>query len=173
MSNPYNPGGASSVDPAAGASAFDPGAGPAYGSAAGSSAASPARHPEESHSIGDRLGDVTRDLSTLMRQEVALAKAEVKQASGRAGKGVGLFAGAALGGFFVLLFLSLSLWWAIGNGTGRGWAALIVAGIWAVIAAILAVLGKKEIDKIRGIPQTTDTLGKIPNALKGQEENNR
>ena len=163
-------GGASPYDPAGGASAFDPsGAGPAYDAGA---AGSSHRH-EETHSIGDRLGDVTRDLSTLMRQEVALAKAEVKQASTRAGKGVGMFVGAALGGFFVLLFLSVSLWWAIGNGTGRGWAALIVAAIWAVIAAVLAFLGKKEFDRIRGIPQTTDTLGKIPNALKGQEENNR
>ena len=128
---------------------------------------------EESHSIGERLGEVTRDLSTLMRQEVALAKAEVKQSSARAGKGIGLLAGAAVGGFFVLLFLSISLWWAIGNSLGRGWAALIVAVIWAIIAAILFSVGKKELQKIQGVPQTTDTLGKIPNALKGQEENNQ
>jgi tetrahydromethanopterin S-methyltransferase subunit G len=128
---------------------------------------------EESHSIGERLGEVTRDLSTLMRQEVALAKAEVKQSSSRAGKGIGLLAGAAVGGFFVLLFLSISLWWAIGNSLGRGWAALIVAVVWAIIAAILFSVGKKELQKIQGVPQTTDTLGKIPNALKGQEENNQ
>ena len=128
---------------------------------------------EESHSIGARLGEVTRDLSTLMRQEVALAKAEVKQSSARAGKGIGLLAGAAVGGFFVLLFLSVSLWWAIGNGLGRGWAALIVAVIWAIIAAILFSVGKKALQQIQGVPQTADTLGKIPNALKGQEENNQ
>ena len=172
MSSSYNPGGggAGPYDPAGGASALDPSAAdPTFDAGVAASA----HRPEESHSIGERLGEVTRDLSTLMRQEVALAKAEVKQASTRAGKGVGMFVGAALGGFFVLLFLSISLWWAIGNGTGRGWAALIVAAIWAVIAGVLAFLGKKEFDKIRGIPETTDTLGKIPNALKGQEENNR
>ena len=128
---------------------------------------------EESHSIGERLGEVTRDLSTLMRQEVALAKAEVKQSSARAGKGIGLLAGAAVGGFFVLLFLSISLWWAIGNSLGRGWAALIVAVIWAIIAAILFSVGKKELQKIQGVPRTAETVGKIPNALKGQEENNQ
>jgi tetrahydromethanopterin S-methyltransferase subunit G len=128
---------------------------------------------EESHSIGERLGEVTRDLSTLMRQEVALAKAEVKQSSTRAGKGIGLLAGAAVGGFFVLLFLSISLWWAIGNSLGRGWAALIVAVIWAIIAAILFSVGKKELQKIQGVPRTAETVGKIPNALKGQEENNQ
>lgn len=127
----------------------------------------------EPPSIGERLGDVTRDLSTLLSQEIALAKAELKQSGTRAGKGVGLLAGAALGGFFVLLFASVALWWAIGNGLGRGWAALIVAAIWAVVAGVLAVLGRGELRRIQGVPQTADTLGKIPNALKGQEENNR
>ncbi len=124
-------------------------------------------------SIGELMGNVTRDLSTLMRQEVALATAELKQSGSRAGKGIGMFVGAGVGGFMVLLFLSISLWWAIGNLLGRGWAALIVAVIWAIIAAILFSLGKKEMERVRGIPDTTDTLGKIPNALKGNEEENR
>jgi tetrahydromethanopterin S-methyltransferase subunit G len=104
---------------------------------------------------------------------VALATAELKQTGSRAGKGIGMYAGAAVGGFFVLLFLSVALWWAIGNELGRGWAALIVAVIWAIIAAVFASLGKKEMERVRGIPDTTDTLGKIPNALKGNEEENR
>jgi len=127
----------------------------------------------ERASIGELLGNVTRDLSTLMRQEVALATAELKQSGARAGKGIGLFVGAGIGGFMLLLFLSVSLWWAIGNYTGRGWAALIVAVIWGIIAAILFFVGKKEMERVRGIPDTTDTLGKIPNALKGNEEENR
>jgi tetrahydromethanopterin S-methyltransferase subunit G len=129
--------------------------------------------PAEEVSLGERLGNVTRDLSTLMRQEVALAKAEVSQSASQAGKGVGLLVGAGIGAFFVLLFLSVSLWWAIGNATGRGWAALIVAVVWAIIAAILLSVGRKELKKVRGIPTTTDTLGKIPNAVKGKEEDNR
>lgn len=123
-------------------------------------------------SLGERLGDVTRDLSTLMRQEVALAKAEVSQSASNAGKGIGMLVGAALGAFFVLLFLSIALAIAIGNSIGYGKAALIVAAIWAVIAIVLAVVGRGELKKIRGVPQTADTLGKIPNALKGQEEKN-
>ncbi|MDE8588109.1 phage holin family protein, partial [Arthrobacter sp. NQ4] len=47
-------------------------------------------------SLGDLLGDVTRDLSTLMRQEVELAKAELKQSTSRAGKGAGMLAGAGI-----------------------------------------------------------------------------
>ena len=123
-------------------------------------------------SIGDVLADVTRDVSTLMRQEVALAKAELKQSSSKAGKGIGMFAGAGVAGLLFLVFLSIALWWAIGNETGRGWAGLIVAGIWLLIAGILAFLGKKELDRMRGLQQTSETLSKVPNALKGNEENN-
>ncbi len=137
----------------------------------GSSSLEP-EHRQEDLSLGDRLSNVTRDLSTLMRQEVALAKAEVSESASRAGKGVGLLAGAAVAGFFVLMFLSISLWRALGNEIGFGWSALIVAVIWAIIAAVLAALGKKAMDQVRGVPQTTDSLGKIPNALKGQEEKN-
>jgi hypothetical protein len=137
----------------------------------GASSLEPER--QEAPTLGERLGDVTRDLSILMRQEVALAKAEVAQSASRAGKGVGLLAGAALGGYFVLLFLSFALWVAIGSQIGYGWSALIVAVIWAIIAAVLASVGKKELDKVRGVPRTTETLGKIPNALKGQEEKNQ
>jgi hypothetical protein len=137
----------------------------------GSSSLEPEARQDEL-SLGDRLGNVTRDISTLMRQEVALAKAEVSESASRAGKGVGLLAGAAVAGFFLLMFLSISLWRAIGNETGFGWSALIVAVIWGIIAAVLASVGKKAMDQVRGVPETTDSLGKIPNALKGQEEKN-
>jgi hypothetical protein len=127
---------------------------------------------EETRSIGQILGNVTQDLSLLMRQEVALAKAEASQSAKNAGKGVGMYVGAALGGFFLLLFLSTALMWALGGLIGYGWSSLIVAAIWGIIALILASAAKKEMQKIRGLPDTADTVGKIPNALKGQEEKN-
>ena len=137
----------------------------------GASSIEPERH--DSPSLGERLGDVTRDLSLLMRQEVALAKAEVSQSASNAGKGIGMLVGAALAGYFVLLFLSVALWVAIGSLIGYGWSALIVAVIWAIIGAVLFSVGKKELNRVRGVPTTTETLGKIPNALKGQEEKNQ
>jgi hypothetical protein len=127
---------------------------------------------EETRSIGQILGNVTQDLSTLMRQEVALAKAEASQSAKNAGKGIGMYIGAALGGFFLLLFLSTALMWAVGGLIGYGWSSLIVAVVWGIVAAVLASVAKKEMQKIRGLPDTADTVGKIPNALKGQEEKN-
>jgi Flp pilus assembly protein TadB len=84
-----------------------------------------------------------------------------------------MYVGAALGGFFLLLFLSTALMWGLGQLLGSdGWAAVIVAAIWGIIALVLASMAKKEMQKIRGLPDTADTVGKIPNALKGQEEKN-
>ncbi|MDQ0771251.1 prepilin signal peptidase PulO-like enzyme (type II secretory pathway) [Pseudarthrobacter defluvii] len=122
-------------------------------------------------SLGELLGDVTRDLSTLMRKEVELAKAELKQSTSRAGKGAGMLAGAGVGGHFVLLFLSLALMWALGAIMPLGWSALIVAVIWAIIAAVLASIGRKELKQIKGLPQTGETLSEIPPTLKPGEVN--
>ena len=120
----------------------------------------------ETSSLGDLLGEVTRDMSTLMRQEVELAKVELKQSATRAGKGSGMLAGAGVAGHFVLVFLSLALWWALGNVMGLGWSGVVVAIIWGIIAAVLASIGRKELKAIKGLPQTAETLQEIPPTLK-------
>lgn len=126
-------------------------------------------HREEERSIGEILSDVTTDLSTLMHQELELAKAELKQTATRAGTGAGLFGGAAVAGHMVLLFLSIALWWSVGMLIGQGWSGLIVAIIWAIVGAVLAVTGRGQLARARGIPRTTETVAKIPDALKGNE----
>lgn len=123
--------------------------------------------------LGELIGEITADLSTLVRQEIELAKAEAKESATRAGKGAGMFGGAGLAGHFVLLFLSIALWWGLGNATGHAWSALIVAAIWAIIAVVLAMVGRKEFQSIRGLPRTAETIQKIPNAVKGHEQENR
>lgn len=133
----------------------------------------PAAYPDETlpeeRSIGDMVGKVAEDLGTLVQQELELAKAELKQTATRAGAGAGMFGGAAVGALLMLIFLSTAVWWAIGNETGRGWAGLIVAAIWAVITAVLYFLGRAQLSKARGLPKTTETVKKIPDALKGNE----
>ncbi len=120
----------------------------------------------ESASLGDLLGEVTRDMSALLRQEVDLAKVELKESATRAGKGSGMLGGAAVAGHFALIFLSLALWWALGTLWGLGWSGVVVAVIWGIVAGILAVLGRKELKAIKGLPQTAQTLQKIPPTLK-------
>jgi hypothetical protein len=123
-------------------------------------------------SVGELVGEVSRDLSTLIRQEIELAKAEARQSARRAGKGAGMFGGAGVAGYMVLLFLSLALWWVLGAAMGGGWSALVVAAVWAVIAAVLAARGRAELRAVEGMPQTAESVKKIPDALRGNEEKN-
>lgn len=129
-----------------------------------------AEQKAEIASLGDIVGDISAGLSTLMRQEVALAKAEARESASQAGKAAGLFSGAALGGWMAALFLSLAVWeWIAGAIDNRGWAAVIVMAIWAVIAAVLAAMGKAEMKRVNGLPRTVETTKRVPDALKGQE----
>jgi putative superfamily III holin-X len=127
---------------------------------------------EQRPSIGGLLGDVSKDLSELVRQEIALAKAEATQSATRVGKGAGLLGGAGMAGHFVLLFLSVALWWGLGNSIGRSWSALVVAAIWALVCAVLALVGRSQLRSVQGLDRTTETVKKIPTALKGHEEEN-
>lgn len=132
-------------------------------------AGSPVPATEGRASVGELLSDVAEDLSTLMRQEVELAKAEVRQSAVRAGKGAGLLAGAGISGHMALLFASAAAWWGLGDVIGHAWSALVVGAAWLIIAAVTGQLGRREITAISGAPQTADTLRQIPAAVKGNE----
>ena len=133
----------------------------------------PARDPGVSpdDSLGAIVGKLTGDLSTLVRQEIALAKAEVTQDAKHAGKGAGMLAGTGVAGHFVLLFLSIAAWVGLGDLMGSGWSALVVAAVWAIVEAVLYARGRKELARTTGLPRTTDTVGRIPSALKPHQEN--
>ncbi|HJD77760.1 MAG TPA: phage holin family protein [Corynebacterium pollutisoli] len=121
-------------------------------------------------SLGEMFTSFSRNLSDLMRQEVQLAKAEAAQSARQGGRGAGMLAGAAVGGFLALLFLSLALMWALGAVMHLGFAAVIVALIWAAVAAALAMSGKKQLENMKGLPQTQDTIGDIPPTLNPNKE---
>ena len=113
----------------------------------------------ETRSVGEIVGDISADLSTLMRQEMDLAKNELRQEVSKLGKGAGMFGGAGLAGFFTLLFLSLTVTWLLDNWMPLELAALIVALVWGVVAAVLALRGRSEIkDAQPQLPVTQQTL---------------
>lgn len=131
----------------------------------------PSEAKAASTSLGDLLGEVSRDISTLMRQEVALAKAELKESATKSAKAAGLMGAAGYGALMAVFFLSLGLWWALGTLMGGGWAGVVVAVIWAVIALILFVIGRGQLKQVEGAPQTAETLKEIPETLRRNEEN--
>lgn len=123
--------------------AWDEGAGPA----------------DERRSVGELVTEVTSDLSRLMRQELELAKAELKQEAGKAGKAGALLSGAGVAGLLVCVLLSFALVYALAEVMPPGWAALIVAGLWAVAGAVLFLSGRRRMREVSPLPrQTVDTL---------------
>ncbi|HWU47137.1 MAG TPA: phage holin family protein [Humibacter sp.] len=131
----------------------------------------PAERKAESTSLGDLLGEVSRDISTLMRQEVELAKAELRESAARAGKGAGMLGGAGYAGMMTVLFLSIAAWWGLGYLIGNAWSGLIIAVIWAIIGLILFVVGRSAVKSVKGAPQTVESLKEIPDTLKRNGEN--
>ena len=136
--------------------------GPAF--AAGSEQHDPER--TSPGSLGELLAGITNDLSTLFRQEVDLAKAELTESAKKAGKGAGMFAGAGVAGLFTLLFLSITVWWALGYLIGNAWSGLIVTVVYAIVALVLLLRGRAQLKTIQGAPRTVESVKKIPQTLK-------
>ena len=125
-------------------------------------------HPDvEGTSVGQLMGEVAKDLSTLMRQELELAKVEVKAEATKAATGAGLFGAAGFAGYMVLMFLSIALWWALSHLVGHSWSALIVAILWGIVGAVAFLMGKKKFQQVNPKPErTVETLSQVPGALK-------
>jgi hypothetical protein len=125
-------------------------------------------------SVGELVGNVTRDLSTLMRQEFALAQAELKAEASKTGKAAGALGAAGFAGYMAVLFLSICLWWALGHLIGNSWSALVVAAVWGIVGAVLYSSGRKKLREVNPTPErTVDTLKNVPDALKGEAGGHR
>ena len=115
---------------------------------------------EESRpSTGQLVSGIVSDISTLFRQEIALAKAEMRQEAARAGKGAGMLGGAGIAGLFALLFVLVAVMFAFGTVMSLGWAALIVGALLTALAGTLALLGRRTMRKVHPTPsQTMETI---------------
>lgn len=123
----------------------------------------------EDVSVGELIKDVTQDLSTLMRQELELAKAEVKQEAVKTGRAASMLGVAGLASYTFLLFLSLAFAVGLGNVMPVARAMLIVAGIWALAAAVMYSAGRRQLRQVHPKPQrTVDTLKEVPDAMRGR-----
>lgn len=142
----------------------------AGGSGAGFTGAEDPSPPDVTdRSVGELIGEVAKDLSTLMRKELELAKVEVKEEAAKAGKGAGMLGGAGVAGHLMLIFLSLTIMYVLDNVMGIEWAALIVTVIWAVVAAVLASMGRKQLKQVNPKPeQTVESLKEDAQWIKAQ-----
>lgn len=119
--------------------------------------------------IGKLVTDASRDISTLVQKEIQLAKSELKVSVKHGGTGIGLFAGAAFIGVLAIVMLSVAIAYFIHmTGLDLAWCFLIVFALYVAIAAVLALVGLKQVKQVRA-PEKAISQGKqIPQALKGQ-----
>jgi hypothetical protein len=106
--------------------------------------------------IGDLVKQLAGQTSTLVRQEIDLAKAEMSEKAGIAGKGAGMFSGAAVVGLLAAGALTACVVLALSKAVPDWLAALIVALVLGAVAAVLALQGR---DRIRAatppVPEKT------------------
>lgn len=103
--------------------------------------------PEGGQSVGDLLRELSQETSTLVRQEVQLAKVELTEKARHAGKGGGLLAGAAVVGLALLGAFTAFLIALIALVVPVWLSALIVTVLYGVVAAVLALAGKKALQQ--------------------------
>ncbi|MBN3929536.1 phage holin family protein [Streptomyces verrucosisporus] len=113
------------------------------------------RTTQEDASIGELLSAVTSDAQKLFRQEVELAKAEIREEATKAGKAAGMYGGAGFAGYMTVLFASLALTFGLANVMDWGWAALIVTALWGVAAAVMYAMGRSKMKQVHPKPERT------------------
>jgi F0F1-type ATP synthase assembly protein I len=125
------------------------------------------KQPERS--LGELIGDLGRDISNLVRQEIELGREEISAEVSKASKAGAAFGGAAGVAFFAAFALVLAAGWGLAAVMPTGLAFLIVAIVLGAIAAVLALRGRKQMQEVEPKPeQTIQTLREDAQWLKEQ-----
>jgi uncharacterized membrane protein YqjE len=119
----------------------------------------PTRPIEPDESLGELLSQLSQDFSELVSTQVELAKVEIKDELGRAGRGAGMLGGGAFCAYLAVLLLSLAAAWGLTEVVPEGVAFLIVGAVYAVAAAVLLPRGRNRLTEVRLVPeQTTESV---------------
>jgi uncharacterized membrane protein YqjE len=110
-------------------------------------------------SIGELLKQLSEDTSKLVKQEMALARAELAEQGKRAGTGAGMLGGAGVAGLLTLGALTATAIVVLDTAMALWLAALIVTVVWAAVAGVLALQGRNKIKEATPpAPQTVETV---------------
>ncbi|MGF1645721.1 MAG: phage holin family protein [Kineosporiaceae bacterium] len=112
------------------------------------------RPAQADESFGTLLKELAQDTSTLLKQEIALARAELTDKARVAGKGAGMLAGAAVFGLLMMIALTALLIIVLDAGLELWLAALVVTLLWAGVAVVLALAGRSQLKT--AIPPTPE-----------------
>jgi hypothetical protein len=97
--------------------------------------------------IGDLLKQLSEQTTTLVRQELELAKAEVSEKGKKAGAGAGMFGGAGASALLGLGAITAAAITLLDNAMSTPLAALIVGLVWFAIAGVLALQGRNKVQE--------------------------
>ena len=116
--------------------------------------------------IGRLVADASRDISSLLRDEIALAKTELKISVKAGGTGLGLFGAAAFLVLLAIIMLSVAIAYFIHfTGLDLAWCFLIVFFAYVLVAALLAFVGLRKIKQVKAPEKSMEQLSETKNVL--------
>jgi len=110
---------------------------------------------EPDRSLGELIGDLTSELSDLIRTHIDLARTEIREDARQGLQALAFLAIGALAGLIALLMLSMAAAWGLAETMDEGWAYLIVGAVWAIAAAALMIAGRRRIETMEPGPRAT------------------
>ncbi len=122
-------------------------------------------------SIGTLVAGIQQDITTLVRGEIELAKAELRESAERAGAGAGMLGAAAFLVLLAVVLISIALGYGlVALGLHPAWAFLIVAGFYLIVAVVLGLLGRNQLQGIKGPERAQRAATTIAQALRRDTE---
>lgn len=110
---------------------------------------------DEPETLADLLGRLASDLTLLFRKEIELAKVELREEAGRAGKAAGMLVAGGIAGFVTVLLLAFALAWGLAEVIPAGFAFLVVALIFGAVAAVCLAQGRTRMQQVKPVPEQT------------------
>jgi sugar phosphate permease len=115
----------------------------------------PSRPLQPDKSLGDLFGELSGELAALVRTQTELAKTEIRTQADKAKRTASAFGGATVAAYMALLLLSFAAAWGLTEVVPEGVAFLIVGLIYAVVAAVLFVMGRDRMRDMNLVPEET------------------
>jgi len=113
----------------------------------------------DERSLGELFGRLTSDLGELMRSEIELARAEIREEAGKAGKAGGMLGAGGLIAYLGLALVATAAAWGLAEVIDAGWAFLVVGLAVGALGAALVLMGRDRLRDVRPVPeQTVETL---------------
>lgn len=121
-----------------------------------------------SEGLGAMVSGVTEDFSLLVKDQIALAKSELRESAKSAASGSAMFVAAGVLAFLAFVFLLVTAAYGLVAAGLPTWAGFgIVALVLVVVAVVLVLVGRSQLHSVRGPERTQQQLAELPTLLPG------